>query len=1473
MAQPAPSQPIDILRKSAILVLLVVAMWLLHRFAVPGGTFDPRGLMALGFIILAAFTVGELVEVIGLPHITGYLMVGMLLGHSVASILAGTSIALPPPFDHGVLTIGIVEQLGLLDALALALIALTAGGELKLDALKKGLRSILGILGGQVLLTSLAVGGIVWLFSGQLPGLALPALANLGSTTAVLALGGVIASISLATSPAATIAVINGNRAEGPMTQQVLSVVVLKDVIVVIAFSAATVLATGALGVSAETGFLDSVGHIVSSMLVGVALGGVMHLYLHYINMERLLFLVGVIYTTTFVVNSFHGEPALTFIIAGIVVANYSPHGERLIHEVERLAMPVYVVFFTLAGAKLHLDVLSSMASFAVILVSVRIAAIWLGTWLGARWTDAGTATERYGWMGFVSQAGLAITLADAVRKTYPDGIGDELFSLMLGAIAINEMVGPVLFQAGIKLAGENAPPPGQDDDSTGQPATPGEKSAPGDDNPWGPRRPIGHADVDATVAILEDATRAQVKSIENGPLVAHGQELAMYVRSLKREYLRFHRDLQKGLAKGATQAEKHSLVRAHIGGLGDRWCDLALDRVSITEKAGRWSPKDLVEPLDRLSVGLPLYVRTSFPQEALSSREEGRVARIQRTVRRTLYSLGLRQRTIPFRDLVRFHLSGMTPARLEGVAAVVIRSDLHLAGQTMRVFEELVDLYQIPIDEEQSPELDFESLKNQADTLFQELNDDAERTLPEVLIRTRQVFAQAVQDIESDCWSICTPDLGGRERRYSRVFRTRTAALKTLDEGMIKAWKTVSYRYGALALSLELKGIEGEMSTVVNAEATRLAKQVRERGPEPLERILNELSAAIEGIEGQLVAPATTGGMTLAILQEQFSPLSTKMNDVERGLRALAQDLASETHIAPLTGELHRLAMTLTEWHNAPDETIDEGEWKLPNPAGKTEVPLRSMVLGLMENPVRKRLLMANSVLEQKVGELLSKLDDLQRVLVFNLELAQGESDSNEVLSAAQREVIREMMVGAVGRSHSRLKDSLEEALALPEETHSQIYSAVMGEFESLHHAVQEGSTLSTGRGSLGQRWSIARWWYSKDGRWKKPIHEWRQGGNELLRVWLGESRLAALREEWGLHDPDEHTSWELIHPRKPLPELPSLYTLLFSHMAFDTGELPPTRQKELDRLTAALDRPQGLKTAAIISEDAVSCESLVGALTRRADTQKVRRWSLTSLVDAPEIDRWFNEAPKDHLTVVEGLEWMFRLEVGGFATLTHLVQRLVEEQGRGGWLFVTSPLVWSSATTVGRLGSAITTSIELEALESEELGETLLARHHMSGFRLEVPPGTPWQNAMARLDARPGALEAAHLQNWTQRLHAISGGNLTTALALWLSAIAEVNSATHTLRMGPIHPYPLHLLSRLPEHDWLVLMTTLRQGWTDVSLTSQALSVPEAMASGHLARLEASGVLTARDGSSWSVPADLSGVLMQCLATRRWS
>ena len=78
----------DILRKTAIISGLIIMMVVLYRFGPNPQGFDTRGMLVLGFIVLASYTFGELVDVVKLPHITGYLLAGMLLGPSFWHMLA-----------------------------------------------------------------------------------------------------------------------------------------------------------------------------------------------------------------------------------------------------------------------------------------------------------------------------------------------------------------------------------------------------------------------------------------------------------------------------------------------------------------------------------------------------------------------------------------------------------------------------------------------------------------------------------------------------------------------------------------------------------------------------------------------------------------------------------------------------------------------------------------------------------------------------------------------------------------------------------------------------------------------------------------------------------------------------------------------------------------------------------------------------------------------------------------------------------------------------------------------------------------------------------------------------------------------------------------------------------------------------------------------------------------------------------------
>ena len=124
---------VDYVRKGIIVLLLLGFVVFSHQYVIYEGDHDPRGLFALGFVILASYIIGELVELIKLPHITGYLLGGLFLGPSLGETLHKVfpDLHLIPPFDHGILNADIIQQLGLLDTLALPLICLTAGGALQ----------------------------------------------------------------------------------------------------------------------------------------------------------------------------------------------------------------------------------------------------------------------------------------------------------------------------------------------------------------------------------------------------------------------------------------------------------------------------------------------------------------------------------------------------------------------------------------------------------------------------------------------------------------------------------------------------------------------------------------------------------------------------------------------------------------------------------------------------------------------------------------------------------------------------------------------------------------------------------------------------------------------------------------------------------------------------------------------------------------------------------------------------------------------------------------------------------------------------------------------------------------------------------------------------------------------------------------------------------------------------------------------
>jgi trehalose 6-phosphate synthase len=90
----------------------------------------------------------------------------------------------------------------------------------------------------------------------------------------------------------------------------------------------------------------------------------------------------------------------------------------------------------------------------ATALVVIRIGLIRAGLTVGLRDADIDRRVGAYAWTGLISQAGITLGLASVLATDFPTW-GGQVQMLLVALIALDELVGPIIFRAGLARAGE----------------------------------------------------------------------------------------------------------------------------------------------------------------------------------------------------------------------------------------------------------------------------------------------------------------------------------------------------------------------------------------------------------------------------------------------------------------------------------------------------------------------------------------------------------------------------------------------------------------------------------------------------------------------------------------------------------------------------------------------------------------------------------------------------------------------------------------------------------------------------------------------------------------------------------------------------------------------------------------------------------------------------------------------------------
>ncbi|WP_370324581.1 cation:proton antiporter [Euzebya sp.] len=379
-------------------------------------------LLIIAGLGLVAIVVGNLFKRF-VPEIVVFLALGVAIGPEGLNLINDTNLA----------------SLELLTQVALGAVIFLIGDRLRIDDLREQRFRLVPMNLGQLVLTGVAV-----FFAVQ--------LAGASSSTALL-----LALIATETGVLTVSATVREERSTGPTTNLLLSSVGVTNVAtaVLFGFSLPFILATSGEATPQQTALVFG-ELIVLSTIIGFAGGWVLKTFSRSIESsgELLLFLIVILTAIVGAALAVEGSVVISTLIAGLYVANSAPWlADRLFATVRTLEAPIYLIFFVVAGAGIHLEELAQVGIIGVAYAGARAAGKIAGATLGGLVGRNAGEGFRLG-MSLLPHAGMAIALVALVVEQAPE-LGPTVSGVVLGSIVVFELGGPIFVRRAIRASGE----------------------------------------------------------------------------------------------------------------------------------------------------------------------------------------------------------------------------------------------------------------------------------------------------------------------------------------------------------------------------------------------------------------------------------------------------------------------------------------------------------------------------------------------------------------------------------------------------------------------------------------------------------------------------------------------------------------------------------------------------------------------------------------------------------------------------------------------------------------------------------------------------------------------------------------------------------------------------------------------------------------------------------------------------------
>lgn len=378
----------------------------------------------IAIILIVGMGGGKLASKVGLPTVSGYIICGLLLGPSVLNFI----------------TSDVYYNLGFVNELALGMLAISVGTELHYRVFKAFGKNLITISVGNAVLTVTLVTLLTWL-------LGMPIEYAL-----------ILGTLGLTVSPAGVVEVVKDTKAEGEMTQNILGLVAFDNLIAILSFGM-MVSFVQAFGNEGASG-LALIGTVLADVGLGIVVGAVSGLFVSYFirkqtsNEKMVPLLLAAILFNTGIAALYSLSPVLTNIVAGIIITNLTSRKILVATILNRIELPVFIIFLTLAGAHIDISVVGRVGLAGLGYIAARSAGKYFGSLFFSQFTPLSKKSRKYIGLGLFPQAGIAIGLATIAERSLPQVSGAITGVILAGAVFF-EIFGPMIVGRALKAVGE----------------------------------------------------------------------------------------------------------------------------------------------------------------------------------------------------------------------------------------------------------------------------------------------------------------------------------------------------------------------------------------------------------------------------------------------------------------------------------------------------------------------------------------------------------------------------------------------------------------------------------------------------------------------------------------------------------------------------------------------------------------------------------------------------------------------------------------------------------------------------------------------------------------------------------------------------------------------------------------------------------------------------------------------------------